>query len=87
MVELLIIFSWFLLGAVFGYIIFRKRKSFIFWLIICTIFGIPGLIIALLFYDRENDKEPESIEVNPVDSKLEYLQMKSDFEKSKPEKV
>jgi hypothetical protein len=85
MIEAVIIISWVLLGFAFGYILFRKRKSFIFWLIICTIFGIPGLIIALLFYDRSKDEKPESNEINPVDSKLKYLQMKSDFEKSKSE--
>jgi len=87
MIEAVIIISWVLLGFVFGFILFRKRKSFIFWLVICTIFGIPGLIIALLFYDRGKDKKQENIEINPVDSKLKYLQMKSDFEKSKSEKA
>ncbi len=86
MLDMLIIISWLVLGFVLGYIFFRGRTSFIFWLVICTIFGIPGLVLALLFYPREK-KKPEIQHENPVDSRLKSLQTKQDFEKSKSEKL
>jgi hypothetical protein len=81
--EELTILIWLLIGVGGWFIAFRNRKNFLLWLIICALLGVVGLILALMFYKPEKKKEPEKLETNPVESKLKYLQMKEDYEKSK----
>lgn len=85
--EALGIIIWLLFGTAGGFIASHKKRSYIFWFILCTILGLVGLAIALLMPKIKKEKTPESTAIDPIESKLKYLQMKSDFEKSKSEKV